>query len=86
VGDSAQAIGWLEVVPEHEWEAFHQTDARTDWVLEGVLLVQHDLVPVDAAHQTLSYGAIRSVTAHGQLLREADAHPGSRYLVDLTAT
>jgi hypothetical protein len=39
VGATGEAVGRLQVVPDYEWDAFHQFDARRDWRLTGVVLV-----------------------------------------------
>jgi hypothetical protein len=85
VGDVADATGWLEVVPDHEWDAFHHVDVRNDWMLAGIFLVQHQQVPVDATGEIITRGGVVAVTAPNEVLREADTRPGSQYLVDLAA-
>jgi cold shock protein len=69
VGAMGEAVGRLEVVPDYEWEAFHQFDVRRDWRLTGVLLI--DRQPVFQA------------TRMEQLDIAADSNPSNCYLVNL---
>ena len=83
-GEVVETTGWLEVVPDHEWDAFHHVDARRDWILHRVLLVRHRMVPGGAPRDAPTYGPVVDVTAQDRLLREPDTRLGSRYLIDLT--
>ena len=69
LGAMGEAVGRLEVVPDYEWEAFHQLDVRRDWRLTDVMLI--DRQPVF------------HVRPMAQLDITADRNPSSCYLVDL---
>lgn len=69
VGSMGEAAGRLEVVPDYEWEAFHQLDLRRDWHLKGVMLI--DRRPVV------------EVRRMEQLDITADRDPSCCYLVNL---
>lgn len=69
VGSMGEAAGRLEVVPDYEWEAFHQLDVRRDWRLAGVMRIdRHPVVQVRRMEQL-------DITA--------DRNPSSCYLVNL---
>jgi hypothetical protein len=85
-GRAAEAQGWLEVVPGHEWDDFELPDARQDWVLAGILLVRHDLVAKRSDTRSSSTtGGVLQVDRQGQLRLSADTVGGNGYLVDLRA-
>lgn len=86
VGRAAQAQGWLDVVPSHEWDDFELPDARRDWVLAGILLVRHEMVAERRDSQwTSTTGGVLQVDRQSRLRLSADTVRGNRYLVDLRA-
>jgi hypothetical protein len=86
VGRAAQAQGWLDVVPGHEWDDLELPDARQDWVLAGILLVRHERVAerIDSPWTTTTAGVLQ-VDRRSRLRLSADTVMGNRYLVDLRA-
>lgn len=84
VGAMGEAVGRREVVPDYEWEAFHQIDARRDWRLTGVFLVKRQVVPtaIDDDVVFLSGDPVR-VSRMEHLDTTADSGLGNAYLVDL---
>lgn len=84
VGAAGEAVGRLQVVPGYEWDAFHQLDARRDWHLQGVLLVQRQARFSD--DDVLVDGIPGRVTRLERLDVAADLDPRNQFLVDLEPT
>lgn len=84
-GTIAEAVGWLEVVPDYEWDAYHKVDARRDWLLAGVLLLRHLVFPVDPTGDTVTFGPPERVSAADRLHVDADVGGGNRYLINVQA-
>lgn len=84
VGATGEAVGRLEVVPDYEWEALHQFDARRDWRLTGVFLVERQAVPSVIDDDVVSFsGDPVHVRRMERLDTTADSGPGNAYLVNL---
>lgn len=84
VGATGEAVGRLEVVPDYEWEAFHQFDARRDWRLTGVFLVKRQAVPSAIDEDVVFFsGDPVHVSRMERLDTTADSGLGNAYLVNL---
>lgn len=82
-GTIAEAVGRLEVVPDYEWDAYHHVEARRDWLLAGIYLVRHHMVPVDPSNAAVTFGPAARVSAEDRLRAAAGAGGEHTYLVHL---
>jgi hypothetical protein len=83
-GQMVDAEGWLEVVANHEWEAFSIPDSRMNWRLDGIQLLEHRLVRMPGEPpDSRTFGPVIRVNHPRQLSWTADKLEGARYLVDL---
>lgn len=69
IGSMCEAVGRFEVVPDYEWEAFHQVDLRRDWRVREALLI--------------SRRPVFRVTRTERLDVMADSNPDNYYLLKL---
>lgn len=78
------AEGWLEVVADHEWDAFGVPDSRMSWRLQGIQLLEHRLVRMSGeSPDTRVYGPVVRVTHPDRLSWTADTLEAGRYLIDV---
>jgi hypothetical protein len=79
-----EAEGWLAVVADHEWDAFAIPDSRMDWHLQGIQLIEHQMVRVPGEPaDTRMFGPVVRAANVDRLSRTADRVAGAQYLVDL---
>jgi hypothetical protein len=82
--DMLEAEGWLAVVADHEWDAFAIPDSRMDWRLQGIQLIEHQMVRVPGEPaDTRMFGPVVRAANVDRLSRTADRVAGAQYLVDL---
>jgi hypothetical protein len=82
--DMVDAEGWLEVVADHEWDAFRVPDSRMSWRLVGIQLLEHRLVQMpEEPPDTPMYGRVVRITHPDRLSWTADKLKAGRYLIDL---
>lgn len=80
-----EGVGRLEIVPDYEWEAFHQFDVRRDWRLTGVFLITRHATVSDSDDVVAFHGDPVRVTPMERLDTAADGRAGNSYLVNLEA-
>jgi hypothetical protein len=83
-GGMLEAEGWLEVVADHEWDAFAIPDSRMSWRLQSIQLLEHRLVQTPGEPpDSRTRGPVVRVTHPDQLIWTAEKLEAARYLIDL---
>lgn len=77
------AEGWLEVVAEHEWDAFAIPDSRMSWRLQGIQLLEHRMMRVPGEPDARMRGPVVRTTQPKRLSWTAERLLGGRYLIDV---
>lgn len=84
LNEMLDAEGWLEVVADHEWDAFAIPDSRMSWRLQGIQLLEHRLVRMPGEPpEVRTYGPVIRTTRPDRLSWTAEKLEGGRYLIDL---